>query len=294
MNKHTALRNIGYDFELLDGEDNEDGTKGRIRTRIHCSACENDCIITTGNGGLSVEWAQRRFRNKGWALGKSRDLDLCPECMKGIGGAKGARARHALGRGLELMNSVSGEAAMTAAAQTTAQAIVCQGLSEKQITAVFNTLDEDELNARLTPTEKKMTTNIVSMVATEPPKMGRDERRLVFEKLNEHYVSEAVGYGDGWSDKKIAEELGCPRKWVEDVREEMFGPVKVNNEAKNFVERIAALDHKIFEAKAQMAAAEKTFDDIASAMKTAEGAFRAVLGEFEALKKLAKQIEKLY
>jgi hypothetical protein len=280
---------MGYDFELLDGDDNGDGTQGRTRTRIHCSACENDCILTAGNGGLSVEWATRRFKNKGWALGKSRDLDLCPDCLKFAGSAKAAKARRAVGQGLDAMrNGVSARAA--------AASIGYQDLSVKQLGIVANTLDFNKLNARIapTPTETKEMTNIVAIVAAEPPKMGRDERRLVFEKLNEHYVSETVGYSDGWSDKRIAEELGCPRKWIEDVRDEMFGPVRVSSETRNFVDRIASLDQKIFEARAQMTAAEKTFADIAAAMKTAEGAFKATLGEFEALKKLAKQLEKLY
>ena len=290
MNKSLALRNMGYDFELLDAEPNGDGTQGRIRTRIHCSACENDCVLTAGNGGLSIEWAQRRFKNKGWSLGKSRDLDLCPGCAKGVGGAKGARARHALERGVgALMSGTSPRAAAAMVGHHNTDP-----LSLGQLQAVINTLDFDKLNAKATPTEKKEMTNIVAMVVEEPKKMGRDERRLVFEKLNEHYVSEATGYANGWSDKRIAEELGCPRKWVEDVRDEMFGPVKINNEAEHFVEQVAKLDQKIFEAKAQMAAAEKTFADIGAAMKTAEGAHRVMLHEFDTLKALAKRLEKLY
>lgn len=288
MNKHMVLQQMGYDFELLDGEDNMDGTKGRVRTRIRCSACENDCTLTAGNGGLSVEWAQRRFKNKGWSLGKSRDLDLCPECMKSVGGAKGARARHALEKSLDLM--MSGAPVSVAAA-----AIVDQGLSEQQIKAVFSTLDYDKLNRKTAPTEKKEMTNIVAMVVPEEPKkLGRDERRLVFEKLNEHYVSEATGYANGWSDKRVADELGCPRKWVEDVREEMFGPVKVNNDAEHFVELVGRLEQKMFEAKAQLDAAHKALGEAEAAVKTADGAQRVVQHEFDGLKKLAKQIEKLY
>jgi hypothetical protein len=281
---------MGYDFELLDAEDNGDGTRGRIKTRIHCSACKNDCVLTAGNGGLSVEWARRRFKNKGWALGKSRDLDLCPQCMKGVGGAKGARVKHALERGVNaLMNGTSPQAAAAMVGRHN-----MGDVSLGQLQAIVNTLDFDKLNKKATPTEKKEMTNVVAMIVEEPKKMGRDEKRLVFEKLNEHYVSETVGYADGFSDKRIAEELGCPRKWVEDVREEMFGPVRINNEAKNFVGRIAALDQKIFEVKAQFTVAQQAYTDISKAMEVASNAYKSVLGEFDALKRLAKQLEKLY
>lgn len=64
-----------------------------------------------------------------------------------------------------------------------------------------------------------------SQKAEPPREMSRDERRIVFEKLNECYVGPEVGYDKGWSDEKVASDLGVPRAWIESVREEFFGPV---------------------------------------------------------------------
>lgn len=60
--------------------------------------------------------------------------------------------------------------------------------------------------------------------------LGREDRRVIFEKLNDVYVNEKTGYAQTWTDKKVAEDLGVPRAWVATVREEMFGPAG-NNEA---------------------------------------------------------------
>jgi len=59
--------------------------------------------------------------------------------------------------------------------------------------------------------------------------MTRDDRRIIFEKLNEVYVNDKVGYDKGWTDEKVATDLGVPRAWVRLIREENFGD-EVGNE----------------------------------------------------------------
>lgn len=64
------------------------------------------------------------------------------------------------------------------------------------------------------------------VVANEPGsrEMAREDRRIIFEKLNEVYVNEKVGYGNGWNDQKVATDLGIPRAWVSQIRDDNFGP----------------------------------------------------------------------
>ncbi|MCA1458060.1 hypothetical protein I6F35_33545 [Bradyrhizobium sp. BRP22] len=64
----------------------------------------------------------------------------------------------------------------------------------------------------------------------QPREMSRDDRRIIFEKLNEVYVDEKTGYGPGWTDAKVASDLGVPRAWVKGLRDEMFGPEGSNEE----------------------------------------------------------------
>jgi hypothetical protein len=72
-----------------------------------------------------------------------------------------------------------------------------------------------------------------SMTTTMPPakaadititrEMSRDDRRIIFEKLNEVYVDGKTGYGEGWNDEKVSVNLGVPRAWVRVIRDENFG-----------------------------------------------------------------------
>ncbi len=52
-------------------------------------------------------------------------------------------------------------------------------------------------------------------------------RRLINDKLDAVYDPE-TGYVDTWTDKRLAEAIGVPLAWVAEVRELMFGTLKVN------------------------------------------------------------------
>jgi len=76
----------------------------------------------------------------------------------------------------------------------------------------------------------------------EPPReMTRDDRRLIFAKLEETYLDEATGYAPGWSDAKLADDLGVARAWVERIRDENFGPHGEPAEHREILDRIAAV-----------------------------------------------------
>ncbi|MCP3472314.1 hypothetical protein NLM33_18525 [Bradyrhizobium sp. CCGUVB1N3] len=65
--------------------------------------------------------------------------------------------------------------------------------------------------------------------------MTREDRRIIFEKLNDVYIDGKVGYGRGWTDEKVATDLGVPRAWVKLLREENFGDEVGNEEIRQQV-----------------------------------------------------------
>jgi hypothetical protein len=76
----------------------------------------------------------------------------------------------------------------------------------------------------------QVVTNNAKPVDVLPPRaMSREERRIIFEKLNEVYVNDKVGYAGGWTDAKVASDLGVPLQWVRVIRDENFGD-EVGNE----------------------------------------------------------------
>lgn len=67
-------------------------------------------------------------------------------------------------------------------------------------------------------------------------KMSRDDKRIIFEKINDVYIDERAGYSSPWTDERISIDLGVPRAWVASVREEMFGPIGSNDEINKKIE----------------------------------------------------------
>lgn len=66
--------------------------------------------------------------------------------------------------------------------------------------------------------------NVIDLIRAEPPRvMGKEDRRVIFSKINDVYMDERTGYAKGWSDKKVSDDLGVPLAWVREIREEHFG-----------------------------------------------------------------------
>lgn len=57
-----------------------------------------------------------------------------------------------------------------------------------------------------------------------------EENKLIRMKLEEVYIENNGGYQPGWTDARVATDLGCPRAWVAANREMNFGTVTTNPE----------------------------------------------------------------
>lgn len=132
-----------------------------------------------------------------------------------------------------------------------------------------------KISAKRKQTEPKMHNDPkVRAVLAEFPaskEMTREDRRVIFEKLNEVYVDEKQGYSEQWTDAKVATDLGTPRSWVAKVREEMFGPEGANEDIRKAVT----------EAKATLAECRKLAE-----------AFAPLLGRAEKIEKTLIEIER--
>jgi hypothetical protein len=94
--------------------------------------------------------------------------------------------------------------------------------------------EEATVAEKSTPENKVVTLTPGSPPSDQRP-MTRDDRRIIFEKLNEVYVGEKVGYAPGWTDHKVASDLGVPRNWVRLIRDENFGEEFDNEEIRNLL-----------------------------------------------------------
>lgn len=94
--------------------------------------------------------------------------------------------------------------------------------------------------------------------ADAPPVMTKEDRRIIFSKIDEHYVDETSGYSDGWSDEKVAKDLNVPRAWVSQIREDNFGPEVGETVTKDF----ALISEQIVKANELLAEINRSIEDI--------------------------------
>lgn len=70
---------------------------------------------------------------------------------------------------------------------------------------------------------------VVAQIVAEPPRdLNKEDRRLIFAKIDEVYLDKS--YSKDWTDKKVAIDLGVPVAWVARIREENFGPEGIGDE----------------------------------------------------------------
>lgn len=137
-------------------------------------------------------------------------------------------------------------------------------------------------------TSVKKESNVVALkpeIIVEPPReMKREDRRLIFAKIEDVYLDEAQGYSSGWSDKKVSADLGVPLAWVRSIREENFGSEGHNEDVKAIIEEGKDLLSKI---DVEMGLFEKAISD---AGKRKED----FLKRYDHLARRLNEIEKLF
>lgn len=118
---------------------------------------------------------------------------------------------------------------------------------------------------------QKQENNVVNFIkAEEPPTMSREDRRLIFAKIDEVYLDENTGYSDGWTDQKVADDLGVPVAWVKSIRAENFGEERSNS----------AILKQLEEAKETLAQAKKLHDQTKSDIVKMSAQSQNVMAEF--------------
>lgn len=106
------------------------------------------------------------------------------------------------------------------------------------------------------PRERKPSAMNDDLKAADTPRqMSRDDRRIVFAKLDEVYLDAEQGYAAPWTDAAVAKDLGVPPAWVSGVREELFGPAGSNAQLDAFLaeskELRQAVERLVLGAKAE-------------------------------------------
>lgn len=110
----------------------------------------------------------------------------------------------------------------------------------------------------------KVVNHAAQELESKPREMSRDDRRVIFAKLDEVYLDEQRGYERGWSDQKVATDLGVPRKWVEVIRSENFGALGANEDMSEYLVQAEAL---LKDARAALEEARKAREAVEAVMR---------------------------
>lgn len=114
-------------------------------------------------------------------------------------------------------------------------------------------------------------------VAAEPPReMTREDRRIINDKLDSVYSKDA--YKAPWTDSAVAKDLGVPRDWVAQVRDQFFGPAGSNP---LFDEYLTQRDSLKLE-----------FATITAEQKSLADRFVSLCGKVDELERIGKRIER--
>lgn len=101
---------------------------------------------------------------------------------------------------------------------------------------------------RVAKVDKNLRAEIIDLhpKKEEPVKtLDRETRRIILAKLNEVYGDERSGYHQGWSDERVARDLGIQGSWVTDLRYENFGDLPVSATDKAFLDEASKLQEEL-------------------------------------------------
>lgn len=98
---------------------------------------------------------------------------------------------------------------------------------------------EPERKPAAFPVEVAVPEPVIPAIPVVDRDQTREDRRLINMRLNEVYGENC--YQAGWTDEKVAADLGVPVKWITDIREDMFGP-EFDVNARKIAELSTAMD----------------------------------------------------
>lgn len=186
---------------------------GRRTYVIACSNCDATAEKVNQNFGPSSarEMLPKKFGEMGWRVHSHKRRHLCPNCftppsLKTLEPSK--ESPEAMANPSPL--PVSHLRVPTSLTETVDPAPAAPALA--RVAPVVPT-------APAAPVETPIELKTVAETPREPSML---EKRIITEKLGEFYGNDC--YTAGWSDERLAKDLGVPRAWVAQVRDFSFGP----------------------------------------------------------------------
>lgn len=229
-------------FERVTVYDTTSSARHVPHVELTCSMCGSRERMTMNTKGrpMAPEGIAQKFRNNGWHVSPRAGGDVCPACIK-----ERARGKH-----FSQVNPTPQDNVVT-----------------------LNTV------AKVEPMQPTPKVTAEPTIKAEPPReMTREDRRLIFAKLQDVYVDEKTGYDNGWSDNRVSTDLGVPLAWVRTIRDENFGTERSNEEWEKVLKQSTTL---LTKAKDLVRAHAVEINDILKAQSEERKSFLEAIIRFE-------------
>jgi len=228
-------RPLAYDQRVLPG------VNGLVKQAIFtCADCERRAILTIGTASHPDALANR-LKKQGWhvAAHMPRRGIRCDDCLRGR-----KDAAEANGIASDLRKIIAAKAARATLAMMSSPA--CLEIAAG--TLPLSNL-EPTMSTSLAMTAPTRSRTPAPVPAGEQPSGNfpppSDARVAIRTALDKHFDDKVGVYLDGMSDEKIASELAFPRKWVSDIRDAAYGPIRENPEVTVLKAEIEALRKEV-------------------------------------------------
>ena len=256
-----------------------EGGKSIYRIRCRCGATGDVVNNAPSSGHIPFETLKRRFAAMGWRLGLKPTQDRCIACQIG-------QCKRGVGRTVRvddtdpefdmLMKHLVNMPLVPEVDKSVLQYLHEEALLEGKRCVGDIFADKAHYAIDMEEKDETMADNVTTLHADAPREMKRSDRQVIFNKLQDVYPKEDVGYAEGWDDDRVAKDLGVPRAWVTTIREENFGPI-VDEAAKARAVEVQA--HKAFRDEAEL-----RFRRLAVAADSARAALDGLAGAVEHLR----------
>jgi hypothetical protein len=227
----------------------------RVEWHITCRERRCATVLTMHwRPNLSPEGILKDMRRRGWQIVKN-ERPLCPECVS----ATSRRAREIEQRQATPKPRAEPQVVAKPAPMKPTTSILSEMFRNIAKEIATESHEEPQM-----PTSPETTEPIVKAPQTNSPAPSAVISRAVFGLLEDHLDEKMRQYRDGYSDVKIAEEVGCHESVVRDIR------------ISAFCELIE--DARLSSLRAEIEAYEKT---LAKAMKQASDDIAALRSRLE-------------
>lgn len=198
--------------------DMERATGGRYTYTITCSGCgatdvraNQNCSPITARDILS-----RRFAENGWQVHARKRKHLCPDCL---GQRKIVPASTPAVPAEESPEPMNKPVMNNAVLPMSHLRVPMPPVPPAPIFRLAKAAPAPEPAPEPAPAPEP----VVELATLQPPRKSTlDERKIINSKLMDVYGD--ASYSRGWSDERVAKDLGVPRAWVAEVRDAFFGP----------------------------------------------------------------------